>query len=295
MLTVAIIPARMGSKRLPRKNALHHRARRLAGAAGDRLRLEAASRRDRPDVRAAADDCARVLRFHATPSRARARRAASDRTPHDLADISTAVAHAVEGLERCLGRIGLVVTLQPAVLARSALIVRQVVQAVVREDAGGAVTAARTVPWQWTVRGCAATNAWHPGPYPRSQHAGHHLAEINAVQVATRAAVAAGQRWGLPLLLAELPPWAAALDIDEPADLAMARDLWPWAKPRLETWEPIIHRADSHQRGGRVIRWVTYSGESLRVAEWIVEERREKTDRERRRRMRGGYDIPGVP
>ncbi len=235
MITVAIIPARMGSQRLPRKNALHIEPgislvqQAIDCAYGSGVIDRTFVLTDDPGLRF---DRAEYL-----PE------PAADAT--DCADISTAVAHAVDGLERSLGRIQYVVTLQPAVLARSALIVRQVVQAVVREQAGGAVTAARTVPWQWQIRGTAATNAWHPGPYPRSQHAGHHLAEINAVQVATRDAVAAGRRWGLPLLLAELPRWAADLDVDEPADLAAARALWPFAKPCLETWEPIIHRADS--------------------------------------------------
>jgi CMP-N-acetylneuraminic acid synthetase len=235
VITVAIIPARMGSKRLPRKNALQIEP----GVSLVQQAIDCAYGSgviDRTFV--LTDDVG--LRF--TNAEYLGEPAAD---AGDDADISTAVAHAVDGLERSLGRIQYVVTLQPAVLARSALIVRQVVQAVVREDAGGAVTAARTVPWQWEVYGTQAANAWYPGPYPRSQYAGHHLAEVNAVQVATREAVAAGHRWATPLLLAELPPWAASLDIDEPADLAAARDLWPWAKPRLETWEPIIHRADT--------------------------------------------------
>lgn len=236
MITVAIIPARMGSKRLPRKNALQIEP----GISLIQQAIDCAFGSGVVDRTFVLSDDIAGLRFHGAEPLIEPREDAADQ-----ADIATAVAHAVDGIERSIGRIGLVVTLQPAVLARSALILRQVVQAVVREDAGGAVTAARTVPWHWTVRGLAATNAWTPGPYPRSATAGHHLAEINAVQVATRAAVAAGRRWGMPLLLAELPPWAAALDIDEPADLAMARELWPFAKPRLETWEPIIHRADA--------------------------------------------------
>lgn len=235
MITVAIIPARAGSKRLPRKNALHIEA----GVSLVQQAIDCAYGSGVIDrIFVLTDDPA--LRFE------RAELIAEPTCDaHDLADISTAVAHAVERIERGIGAIQYVVTMQPAVLARSALIVRQVVQAVVREDAGGAVTAARTVPWQWQVNGGAARNGFYPGPYPRSQHSHPHLAEVNAVQVATRAAVAAGQRWALPLLLAELPPWAVSLDIDEPADLAAARELWPWAKPRLETWEPIIHRADS--------------------------------------------------
>lgn len=235
MLTVAIIPARMGSKRLPRKNALQIEP----GISLVQQAIDCAFGSGVIDRIFVLTDDFRLRFEHAELLPEPTEDAA------DLVDISTAVAHAVERIERSLGRIEYVVTLQPAVLARSALIVRQVVQAVVREDAGGAVTAARSVPWQWRVHGTAATNAWHPGPYPRSQHAGDYLAEINAVQVATREAVVAGRRWGMPLLLAELPPWAASLDVDEPADLAAARDLWPFAKPRLETWETIIHRADS--------------------------------------------------
>jgi len=178
------------------------------------------------------------------------RRAEAVNRPPELAgptaDISSAVAHAAAWTERRHGEhYDYVVTLQPAVLARSPLIVRRILAAVIESGAGGAVTAARTVPWQWSLRGKDATNAWHPHPYPRSQDSGHHLAEINAVQVARRDAVEARQRWALPLILAELPPWAAALDIDEPADLTMARDMWAWARPRLETWECPIHWANT--------------------------------------------------
>lgn len=235
MRIVAIIPARAGSKRLPRKNALEiEPGVSLVQQAIDCA--EASGVIDQTFV--LTDDVA--LRFrHATYVGEPAAMAG------DHADISTAVADAVERLERTTGRIDFVVTLQPAVLARSALILQRIVQAVIREGASGAVTAARTVPWQWSVRDHAAANAWHPGPYPRSQHAPHHLAEINAVQVASRAAVAGGKRWAMPLILAELPPWAASLDIDEPADLALARDLWPWARIRLETWEPPMHRVET--------------------------------------------------
>lgn len=235
MRIVAIIPARAGSKRLPRKNALEiEPGVSLVQQAIDCA--EASGVIDQTFV--LTDDVA--LRFrHATYLGEPAELAG------DHADISAAVADAVGRLEHNIGRVDYVVTLQPAVLARSALIIQRMVQAMLAEKAAGAVTAARTVPWQWSVRDRAAANAWHPGPYPRSQHAPHHLAEVNAVQIASREAVASGQRWGMPLLLAELPPWAASLDVDEPADLALARDLWPWARIRLETWEPPMHRVDT--------------------------------------------------
>jgi CMP-N-acetylneuraminic acid synthetase len=231
MKIIAIIPCRMGSKRLPRKNALEiepgvslvQQAIDCAFAAGVFDRTFVLT--DDPGLRFRGADY-----LPETPELA-----------GDGCDIATAVADTVERLERSLGRVDLVATLQPAVLARSGLIVRQLVEQVRDLGAGGGLTMARTLPWQWTARDGEAHNAWSPGAYPRSQAAAHHLVEVNACQVARRDAVAAGRRWGLPLIVAELPEWAAALDVDEPADLARARALWPWARPQLETWTPPIH------------------------------------------------------
>ncbi len=233
MRIVAIIPARAGSKRLPGKNRMEiekglHLVQQAIDCAVDSGVI---------DLIAVLTDDLR-LEFRGAQRMSEPAEFASD-----AADISAAVREATDRIERSTGRVDYVVTLQPAVVARSALIVQRVVQAVLHNRAGGAVTAARTVPWQWKLQGAQAANDWHPGPYPRSAEAGQHLAEINAVQVASRAAVAAGRRWGLPLLLAELPEWAAALDIDEARDMARARALWPWAKPQLETWEPVMHLA----------------------------------------------------
>jgi CMP-N-acetylneuraminic acid synthetase len=233
MNVVAIIPARAGSKRMPGKN----RAELEKGLSLVQQAIDCAADSGVIDLVVVLSDD-RQLEFRRAQLVAEP---AEDAT--DAADISTAISHATDRIERSVGRIDYVVTLQPAVVARSPLIVQRIVQAVLRSSAAGAVTAARTVAWQWELHGNNAANAWHPGPYPRSQHAGDRFAEINAVQVARRDAVAAGRRWGLPLVLAELPEWAAALDIDEPRDLARARDMWPWAKSRLETWEPPMHLA----------------------------------------------------
>jgi CMP-N-acetylneuraminic acid synthetase len=235
MKIIAIIPCRMGSKRLPRKNALEiepgvslvQQAIDCAYAAGvfDRIFV-------------LTDDPG--LRFRGADYIGEPRELAGDDC-----DIATAVAKTVEGIERSIGRFDLVATLQPAVLARSGLIVRQLVEQVRDLGAGGGVTAARTLPWQWTVRDGKAANAWHPGPYPRSAAAAHHLVEVNACQVARRDAVEAGRRWGLPLILAELPRWAVSLDVDTPEDLAEARALWPFSRPALETWAAPMHLARS--------------------------------------------------
>jgi CMP-N-acetylneuraminic acid synthetase len=235
VLTVAVIPCRMGSKRLPRKNALDIEP-------GVSLVQQAI------DCAFAAGVFARIFVLTDDPG-LRFRGAEYIGEPPELAgddcDIATAVAKTVEGIERSIGRFDYVATLQPAVLARSGLIVRRLVEQVIDRGAGGGVTAARTLPWQWTVRDGQAVNAWHPGPYPRSSAAAHHLVEVNACQVACRAAVADGRRWGLPLILAELPRWAAGLDVDTPEDLAEARALWPFARPALETWAPPMHLAQA--------------------------------------------------
>ncbi len=231
MKTIAIVPCRMGSKRLPRKNALEIEP-------GTSLVQQAI------DCAFAAGVFERIFVLTDDPG-LRFRGAEYIPEPPELAggdcDIATAVAATVERVERSLGRIDFIATLQPAVLARSGLIVRQLVEQVIGLGAAGGLTMARTLPWQWTARDDEASNAWSPNPYPRSQEAAHHLVEVNACQVASRAAVSAGRRWGLPLVVAELPEWAAALDVDEPADLARARSMWPWARPALETWVATIH------------------------------------------------------
>jgi CMP-N-acetylneuraminic acid synthetase len=166
-----------------------------------------------------------------------------------MSDITDAVRYTTEEAERIyLERYDYVVTLQPAVLARSPLIVRQLVSAVIDGRLNGGLTMATTHRWIWEVGERTASNDWHGGPYPRSQDCPPRMVEINAVQVASRAVVADRGRWGVPLAILELPAWAAALDIDTPADLATARDMWPWAKTRLETWAGPIHIAREVQR-----------------------------------------------
>jgi CMP-N-acetylneuraminic acid synthetase len=240
MRVVAIIPSRMGSKRLPRKNALEIEP----GVSLVQQAIDCAAGCGLVDrIFVLTDDPG--LRFHGAEYLGEPAEHASDDC-----DIATAVAAAVEKLERCLGRIDYVATLQPAVLARSSLIVRLLLQEVLDRGAGGGVTVSRTLPWQWSVHDGEAANAWHPGPYPRSQAATHHLVETNACQVASRAAVEAGRRWGLPLVQAELPRWAAALDVDTPEDLVEARAIWPVARPALETWSPRMHLVRRINGGG---------------------------------------------
>jgi len=169
------------------------------------------------------------------------------RRPSDLsgatADISAAVRHELEQSERLLCRsFDYVVTLQPAVLARSPLIVRRLVESVRDGGARGGLTMCPVHPWIWSEIDGKASAPWLPGPYPRSQDCGRMWQEINAVQVSSAAAVRYGKRWDFPLIIMDLPTWAASLDVDTPEDLAVARDIWPWAKPRLETWTGAIRQ-----------------------------------------------------
>lgn len=162
------------------------------------------------------------------------------RRPRDLAsgsaDIAAVVCHELAQAERHLQPFDYVVTLQPAVLARAPLIVRRLVEAVAAARASGGLTMCPVHPWIWNERKGKAHASWLPGPYPRSQDCGPMWQEINAVQVSAAESVRAGRRWDFPLVIMDLPTWAAALDVDTPKDLDAARDLWPWAARRLETW-----------------------------------------------------------
>lgn len=231
MNALAVIPARMGSARMPWKN-------RLEIEVGVSLAQHAVN-------------CARgagvfrhIVVSTDAPEDLPIDRAHVSRRPVDLAtgsaDIAAVVRHELEIASRTHGRFDYVATLQPAVLARSPLIVRRLVEEVATRGAGGGLTMCPVHPWVWTERAGRATAPWLPGPYPRSQDCGPMWQEINAVQVARADAVLDGKRWAPPLVILDLPTWAAALDVDTPQDLAQARDLWPWARQRLETWTGAV-------------------------------------------------------
>lgn len=155
-------------------------------------------------------------------------------------DISDTVRYETQRMERLLKTtFDWVVTLQPAVLARSPLIVRRLVESCEHHQAGGGITMASIHPWVWTG-GDSLSAPWLPGPYPRSQDSPPSWQEINAVQVCRRSLAMEGKRWGSPLCVLELPSWSCALDVDTPDDLKTARDMWPFARRQLETWSGTI-------------------------------------------------------
>jgi hypothetical protein len=232
MRVLAVIPARMGSERIPRKNAMEiSPGISLAQHAVDCARWSGVC-----DVVAVSTDRPAALSIIGADVMQR-----PDELSGPTSDIASAVAWTTSAMESAKGcMFDLVVTLQPAVLARSPLIVRELVRAVESMGARGGLTMATSHRWGWTAFGSAARIDWDRLHYPRSQNSFSHLVEINAVQVADRETVAAGERWRAPLVLAQLPAWCSALDIDTPEDMAAARELWPWASPRLETCRPVM-------------------------------------------------------
>jgi hypothetical protein len=234
MSILAVVPARMGSERMPRKNACEIEP----GLSLVQHAIDCAMHSMCVDDICVSTD-AHDLPIHSAHVAIR---------PRDLsgptADIRHAVQHAALEMAKTERRTwDYVVTLQPAVLARSPLILRRLMDHIRAHKCRGGLTMAATHRWIWTL-GTDAANDWHPGPYPRSQDSAARAVEINAIQVATWDGAALRidpLRWDTPLAVAVLPPWCAALDIDTPADLAMARDIWPWAKTRLETCVPEMH------------------------------------------------------
>lgn len=231
MSVLAVIPARMGSARLPRKNLLEIEP----GLSLVQQAIDCATGSGLVDeVIVSTDETTLPIRN----AHLRVR-------PSEICGPTADIADAVRDAWQHAGfRHDLVVTLQPAVLARSPLIVRACIERAIL--AGESVlTMAHTVVWHWQSRRAAPCIADAPwlvaGRYPRSQDAPTCWAEVNAVTVAPADAVAAGCRWSLPLSIASLPSWTIALDIDEPSDMATARGLWPWAKRELETWRTRFH------------------------------------------------------
>jgi CMP-N-acetylneuraminic acid synthetase len=233
MTAVALIPARMKSERIPRKNlreikpglTLVQQAVDCAVKSGCFSRVIVTSDEDIP----VAD--AELIRQ-------------PDALSGPLSDISSVAQwllmhHAKEA--------DWIATLQPAVLARSPQIVRDLCRHCV--DAGmSGVTMAESHPWAWTETSGGLMAWWRKGGvYPRSQSMPRTMVEINSCQITAAAVAARGDRWRAPLAVLELPYWSQQLDIDTPNQLIDAIDLWPWAESRLATWRGTIYKYGSIQ------------------------------------------------
>lgn len=230
MKVLAVIPARMGSQRIARKNlediepgiSLVRQAVDCAQGLGGLIDQVVIST-DEPQA------------FAGYGASVVTRPAAICGPTADIADAIK------DAYIQCGGNYDFVVTLQPAVLARSTYILRHLLQRCIAANACG-LTMARSVPWQWTIAHNHGTAPWFKnGTYPRSQDCPISCAEVNAIQISTQKAVEYSMRWHMPLIVAELPSWTTALDVDTPDDLATARSLWPWAKAELRHYPTPFH------------------------------------------------------
>lgn len=231
MKAIAVIPARMNSKRIPHKNlqaitagvSLLKQTIIDADASGvfDRIIIST------DHVGFAVDDIFKNCEYkkhNAIEIKERPSHLCGDTT-----DISEVVADVAKDYD-----CKYVATLQPATPLRSANLIQKTIESMESLRCNGAITAARLVPWCWHIDKGHVTNGWHPDKYPRSQDVKYHnLQEINTLQVATREVAIDCKRWDLPLLMVELPTWAT-LDIDEQHELDEARALWPSIKPLFD-------------------------------------------------------------
>lgn len=238
---ICVIPARMGSKRIPSKNLqeIEEGVTLIEQAVESCGPLDFVISTDQPDLLPASLQSECVLRPPELSS--------------DKADISDAVRHALHVLRADNPRFNYTaaVVLQPAVVARSHYILMDLLRKYHNSNCGGVVTVVKTHPWIWSINkgSTQGYNTWHPGPYPRSQDADDKFVEINAIQVTSLETAELGRRWSLPLMLYELPEWASIFDIDDLEDLHEAKILYPWAKPFLASWQGKSHIITSINNG----------------------------------------------
>lgn len=215
MNVLCVIPARAGSKRIPRKNWQEIAGSGLAERAYTTAVISGAC--SRVVVSSDSSDWPDFMDVIHRPA---------DLSQGEPDSLARTVRHALQECEKDGTRYDYVVTLQPATPLRTPQLVRFMVKKTIETDALGAISMAKTVPWTWKIDGKSAENAWYPAPYPLSQDCNFtRLQEVNTCQIGRRDVVLSGKRWGLPLLVCEMPPWAV-LDIDTPEELEDARALF---------------------------------------------------------------------
>jgi len=247
MNALAVIPCRMGSTRIPRKNLtpLPDGGTFLTWA------VQAAMACDHVVASTDADwvDRIRDGMGHVHPHVAAVAR--PDALCEPTADIRDATKDAAQQACGMWARSwDWVVTIQPAVLLHSAAIVRLMLERLANCDGlRGALTFCRTHPFTWQLSGKTAVTWWFTEMYPRTQDLPEQLSEINGVQIARMEDVMAGKRWSAPLLAAVLPAWGIALDIDTADDNEAIQPLWPAMRDELLAPEITWRRIQSVVEG----------------------------------------------
>jgi CMP-N,N'-diacetyllegionaminic acid synthase len=219
-MILAVIPARGGSRGLPRKNLLL-----IGGKPMIAYTIEAAleSRRIEEVVVSTDDDeIAEVARRHgASVPFVRPGRLARDDTA-----TPPVVEHAVRHVEAGGGNVEVVVTLQPTSPFRDATTIDQAIELRERAAAQSAVTIA-AIDMPASIVGGLVDGRFRPLPLPpgtdlRRQAAPPAVRLTGAVYVTTRRLLAAGRLFDdAPVALTT--DGAAALDVDDLADLQRAR------------------------------------------------------------------------
>lgn len=245
--TIAIIPARMGSTRIPRKNLTSLDALDSYLTWAVRAAMHCTSIWISTDQ----DEIPRIQQHlvdHGITPRTYPHLRLHPRPAHlctASADIRHATYDALLAAESEQPDPDWVVVLQPAVLLHSRELLHQQSQALaLHPNAVSALTVTRSHPFVWQRDPLTedASVAWDPAHYPRSQDLPESLLEINGATWLRPDIVHLQQRWNLPLLLTIYPAWAACLDIDTPDDANCLANLWPAIRPHLERIEYPISR-----------------------------------------------------
>jgi len=157
------------------------------------------------------------------------------------AQVSTAVQHALLDAEhhfKCT--FDIVVTLMPAIASRSKFILSNMLSHFIdNSDLSSSFTAAVTHPWVWKFSSdtSVAQNSWFPYPQKNSQDLPLYLVEHASIILNRRAVVLSGSKWVFPLSIHTLPSWSVGLDIDTVDDLSQARHLYPHMRHLLDKWQ----------------------------------------------------------
>jgi CMP-N-acetylneuraminic acid synthetase len=225
---ICVIPARMGSTRIKRKN-LRELSSRLT-LVGQAIRTAGTFKvcisTDEPESFASFNDVLIIKR------------------PASISDaesnVSHAITHALEQAEIYYKtRFDIVVTLMPAIAGRSgSILIDMLNKFTCSGHISSAMTSAATHPWLWKIfdDGKTIQNTWFPHDQKNSQDLPTYLVEHASIIINKRAVVINEAKWMYPLMLYSLPSWAVALDIDTEMDLHHARLLYPAMEPLLNEW-----------------------------------------------------------